>query len=102
MLELETTATGVILAVKAKAGARTNDLQGVHEGALKVAVTQAPERGKANKAIIDLLSKKLGLRKSQITLISGETAPHKRFLIEALSTDELTKRVQEALGSPGS
>lgn len=97
MLALETTTEGVVLAVKAKAGARTNDLQGIHEGALKVTVTQAPERGKANRAIIDLLTKKLDLRKSQITLLTGETAPQKRFLIQAISAEELAQRIEAAL-----
>jgi uncharacterized protein (TIGR00251 family) len=97
VIRLESTAEGVILPVKAKAGARKNDLQGVHDGALKVAVTQAPERGKANRSIIDLLGDKLGLRKSQITLLSGETSPQKRFLIQEIAAEELQQRIQAAL-----
>jgi uncharacterized protein (TIGR00251 family) len=97
VIRLETTAEGVILPVKAKAGGRKNDLQGVHDGALKVAVTQAPERGKANRAILDLLSDKLSLRKPQITLLSGETSPQKRFLIQDISAEELKQRIETAL-----
>jgi uncharacterized protein len=82
-----------VLPVKAKAAARTNDLHGVHDGALKVTVTQAPERGKANRAIIDLLADRLHLRKSQIELLTGETAPQKRFLIRAISPEELQSRL---------
>ena len=40
---------------------------------LKVCVTQAAEKGKANKALVELLGKALSLRKSQIELLSGET-----------------------------
>src|SRR5687768_10364090 len=98
MIALETTGDGVVLPVKAKAGARTNDVQGVHDGALKVTVTQAPERGKANRAILELLAQELGLRKSQIALLSGETSPQKRFLIQDISAAELTQRI-EALDS---
>jgi uncharacterized protein (TIGR00251 family) len=97
VIRLELTAAGIILPVKAKAGARTNDLQGVHDGALKVAVTQAPERGKANRSIIDLLGDKLGLRKSQVTLLTGETSPQKRFLIQEISLEDLQQRIDAAL-----
>jgi uncharacterized protein (TIGR00251 family) len=97
VIRLEPTSDGVVLSVKAKAGARVNALSGVHDGALKVAVTQAPERGKANRAIIDLLAESLGLRKSQITLLSGETSPQKRFRISEITADELTRRITSTL-----
>jgi uncharacterized protein len=98
MIHLETTAAGVVLSVKAKAGARTNALQGIHDGALKVAVTQAPERGKANRAILDLLAEALDLRKSQIALLAGESSPQKRFLITGIGAEDLTRRIAAALG----
>lgn len=97
MIALEDAADGVVLPVKAKAGGRANGLQGVHAGALKVMVTQAPERGKANRAIADLLAERLGLRKLQVSLLSGETSPQKRFLIQGVSKDELHARLEAAL-----
>ncbi|MBW3598076.1 MAG: DUF167 domain-containing protein [Planctomycetes bacterium] len=96
MLNLETTSEGVILSVKAKAAARKNGVMGVHDGALKIAVTQAPERGKANRAILDLLARSLGLRKSQIELLSGETSPEKRILIRAINQEDLIRRIEAA------
>jgi uncharacterized protein YggU (UPF0235/DUF167 family) len=65
---------------------------------LKVAVTQAPERGKANRAIIELLADALGLRKSQITLLSGETSQQKQFLITGIAAEVLAVRVADAVG----
>ncbi|MBL7697683.1 MAG: DUF167 domain-containing protein [Chitinophagaceae bacterium] len=38
---------------------------------LKIYVTAAPEDGKANKAVIELLAKELGLAKSSILIIGG-------------------------------
>jgi uncharacterized protein (TIGR00251 family) len=99
MIHLETTPEGVVLSVKAKAGARVNALQGAHDGALKVAVTQAPERGKANRAILDLVAETLKLRKSQITLLSGETSSQKRFLVTGVAADDLAARIASALGA---
>ncbi len=43
--------------MRAHAGARQNGIVGEHNGMLRVAVTAAPEKGKANKAIVDVLSK---------------------------------------------
>jgi uncharacterized protein len=40
---------------------------------LKCSVTAVPEKGKANKALIALLAKTLGLPKSAITITRGET-----------------------------
>jgi uncharacterized protein len=56
---------------------------------LKVAVHAAPEKGKANAAIIEVLAEKLGLKRSQIHLISGETTPKKTVLIEGVTVSVL-------------
>jgi len=97
LIQLESLAQGVVLPVRAQAGARNNGIQGEHDGALKVSVTQAPEKGKANKAIVHVLSKQLGLRKSQISLISGETSSQKRFSVASVSVAELRSRIEACL-----
>ena len=81
MIALEPHADGTILPVRAQPGARRNEIRSVQDGQLKVCVTQQPEKGKANKAVAELLAKKLGLKKSQIELLSGETSHQKRFLV---------------------
>jgi uncharacterized protein (TIGR00251 family) len=80
-VKLESNARGVILPVRANAGARRNGIVGVRNGALRVAVTAAPEKGKANRAIVEVLSKSLQMSKSSIELLSGETSTQKRFLL---------------------
>lgn len=98
MLALESHSHGTILPVRAQAGARRNEIRGEQGGALKVCVTQAPEKGKANKAIIDVLCDALDLRKSQIELLAGETAQNKRFLIRELPPTEVLKRLEKTPG----
>ena len=95
MISLQTHDDGVVLAVRAQAGARQNAVRGEHEGALKVAVTQVPEKGKANRAILKLLATSLGLRRSQLELIDGETSLNKRFLIRDASVPQLNARLQQ-------
>jgi uncharacterized protein len=48
-------------------------------GAVLVKVTAPPEKGKANTAVITLLSKTIGIPKSAFELISGETDRNKVF-----------------------
>lgn len=50
--------------------------------ALKARVTAAPEKGKANKALIKLLGKETGLAPSTMRVISGEQSRSKMILIE--------------------
>src|SRR5271165_2021084 len=97
MLGLQPHPNGVILPVRAQPGARRNEVRGIQDGALKVCVTQAPERGKANKAIVEVLAKWLGVRKSQIELISGETASQKKFLVREIEQVDLAERVNTGL-----
>lgn len=48
---------------------------------LKVYVTVVPEAGKANEAVIALLAKELGVAKSRITILQGETSRNKHIRI---------------------
>lgn len=94
MIALEPHPEGVLLPVRASAGAKENAVRGRQEGALKVSVTQAPEKGKANKALIQVLSKELGLKRAAIRLHSGETSRLKKFLISGISLEELRRRLE--------
>ena len=55
MIVITEHAEGCILPVRAQPGARRNGVQGEQNGALKVAVTQVAEKGKANKAVLEVL-----------------------------------------------
>jgi uncharacterized protein len=98
MLELEAHPRGVILPVRAHAGARRNAILGVREGMLRVAVTAAPEKGKANDAIVALLSRELNVPKASLALVAGPTSAKKRFLIEGGRLDELRARIAALVG----
>ncbi len=96
-VRLEQRADGVILPVKASPGARENAFRGVHDGQLKVSVTAAPEKGKANKAIIEMLARTLELKRSQIEIVAGETSCEKKFLIRDCNADDLVTKLMAAL-----
>lgn len=96
-VELETGPDGIILPIQAHPGGKKNEIKGAQNGLLKVTVTQIPERGKANRAIADFLAKSLGLKKSQLELVSGETASKKRFLVRDITRDALTEKIKPFL-----
>lgn len=68
--------------VKAMPKASKNTIKVDEQGNIKVYVTDAPENGKANKAIINLIAKELKIAKSQLKLIRGETAKEKWFELD--------------------
>lgn len=96
-IQLEDTSSGILLPIKAQAGARRNGITGEHAGSLKVAVTQAPENGKANAAIIAVLAESLQVKRNQIELVSGATSTQKRFLVSGITRLELEQRLQQKL-----
>lgn len=65
---------------------------------LKVYVTSAPENGQANTSVIKLLSKKLGVSASSLTIISGLTDRNKRIKVQMLA-GELYQRLNQATGT---
>jgi uncharacterized protein (TIGR00251 family) len=95
MIELAATRDGLLLPVKVEAGSRRNAVLGERDGALNVCVTQAPEKGKANQAVVEIVAKALGLRKSQIQVATGPTSPRKRLLVSDISVEELSAKLRE-------
>ncbi len=89
MLELHEQANGILLAVRAQPGAKRTAISGVHAGMLKVSVTEPPEAGKANAAIIALLAMQLGIAKSDIQQTAGTTNRQKRFLVQNCSMEQI-------------
>lgn len=97
MIELGNHPRGVVLPVKVQAGARRNGLAGEHAGTLKVQVTSVAERGKATEAVLQTIASAFHLKRSQVSLLSGMTSPHKRILIEGLSPAEMAQRLRAEL-----
>ncbi len=101
MIELAEHAQGTIITVCAQPGARRNGILGLRAGAVRVAVTAAPEKGKAIAAIAAVRAESLGCRASQVALISGESSRQKRFLIAGIELCELRRRILTVLPDAG-
>ena len=70
---------GVTLFLRVTPNAGVDRIEGVEQRddgtmVLRLRVKAVPDKGKANAAVIALLAKALGIPKSAITLVSGDTA----------------------------
>lgn len=69
------------LQVRVSTKASRNAIVGVKNNELLVSVTAVPENGKANEAVIKLLSKSLKCAKSKIELVLGSKGRNKTFKV---------------------
>jgi uncharacterized protein (TIGR00251 family) len=60
---------------------------------IKIFLNAPPVDGKANSELIRLLSKKLKIPKSDITIIAGEKGKKKRIEIEGLSSESIVSKL---------
>jgi uncharacterized protein len=74
--------------VRVSPGATRSAVIGRHGDAWKVRVAAAPERGKANRAVLDLLAETLGLPRAQIELVAGAGARDKVVALRGLEADQ--------------
>lgn len=82
-----------MLKVKVVPGSSRNRIAGRYGDGIKVQVSAAPERGKANEAVIELLAGALGVHRSRISLISGTTQARKVFGVEGMEQGDLERIV---------
>ncbi len=79
-------------------GSKREGVVGVHGGALKVAVRARPEKGKANAALIEVISRVAGVKRSAVEVVSGHSSRRKRVRIYGVTAHEVFARVEAALG----
>lgn len=79
-----------LIRVKAVPGASRDAIAGMLGDRIKVRISAAPEGGKANKAIVRLLSRSLGCKPAQVVLESGKTNPEKLFSIDGMGPEDIS------------
>jgi uncharacterized protein (TIGR00251 family) len=89
---------GVRMNVKITPGSSRTRILGLHGDCLKIAVSAAPEKGKANQALIEFLSEIIGLPRQKITVLSGQTSPRKVILLAGTTPEAILSAVQQKMG----
>jgi len=97
-VEIRATELGAVLAVRVSPGARRDGIVGLHGDAVKVTVRQAPERGKANRAVERLLADAVKARPSDVEVVRGETSRDKLVRFNGWKPEELRERLLVLLG----
>jgi len=87
VIEITTDNEAVLLPVKIVPGASRTRYLGEWQGRARIAVAAPPEKGKANKAVIAFLATWLGVRRRDITVMSGQSSPKKTIRIEGIQPD---------------
>jgi uncharacterized protein len=90
---LETRENAVRVHVHAQPGARRSRVAGEYGAALKIQIHAPPVDGKANAELIDFLVVRLGCRRAQLQLLSGEASREKTVQIEGMAAEEIEIRL---------
>ena len=86
------------LRLRVAPGAARSEIVGRYGEAWKVRVSVAPERGQANEAVLRLLSVRLDVPRSQLTLLSGHTGKNNVVELRGLSGEEAAQRLEVRCG----
>lgn len=73
--------SGALIKVRVTPKASRNQVEIAENDSLRIYVTVVPEGGKANRAVVKLLAKTLGIAQSDLDLIRGETIRDKVFRV---------------------
>jgi uncharacterized protein len=84
----------VNLSVKVQPGAGRNAVVGRINGIWKIKIAAPPDKGKANKELVDFLSGLLNIRKDQINILKGQTSHNKIITVAGLDEAEIARRLQ--------
>lgn len=79
---------GVRIRVWVQPGAKRTEVVGMHGDALKLRVAAPPEKGRANEAAGAALADLLGVRASDVTLVSGTTSRSKTFEVRGVTASQ--------------
>ncbi len=83
------------LEIKVQPGASRNEIGPLKDGILNIRVNQPPHRGRANEAVILLLSKSLGVPKSCISIVGASKSRLKSLEINNISQAVVNERLRK-------
>lgn len=88
-------ADGVILDLRVQPGAARTAVCGRYGDAIKVKVSAPPLDGRANDAVLRLVADELGVRPSEVSLVSGASSRSKRVLVSNITVERVYDWMRE-------
>jgi len=87
----------VVFCVKVIPSSSRTSFAGVQNGMLRIKLSAAPQKGRANQALVDFLADKLGVKKKFITITSGLFSKVKQIAAEQETAETLIEKLQKRL-----
>ena len=87
---IKETEEGIIANIKISPNAKKNEIIKT-DSDIKIKITAQPIDGKANKCLIEFLSKKFKIPKTSINILKGETSKDKTILFRTNSSNKKTE-----------
>ena len=92
-LRIQETGNTITFSVKVVPRSSRTAVSGVLGGMLKIKLAAAPEKGKANDALVEFLADTLGIKRNMIKITSGHTSPVKTIEISGISQEILLNKL---------
>jgi len=90
---IQTTEKGLVLSLRVIPNSSKNCIMKENEG-IKIKITASPVDNKANQALTEFLSKFLGVPKSNIEILKGNTSKDKKVLIKVSDNKKQTEIIE--------
>ena len=90
---IESTADGVVIAVRVVPRAGRSGIAGTRGGALLVRLNAPPVEGAANDELIEVIADTLGVPRRAVTIVSGERSRSKRVRVAGVDADHVASRL---------
>ena len=87
------------IVVRVTPRAKKNEIHQIRDdGRVKIRLKAPPVNGKANQSLIQFLAEVIGIKSSQINIVSGRNKREKLVQITGISSETVRERLDMALG----
>ena len=93
LLKVTPVSNGSRFAVRVQPRASRDEIVGVQGDALRVRVTAPPVDGQANTALLAFLAERLGVRRSDVTVVAGQTGRTKLVDVKGVVPADVLARL---------
>lgn len=82
-----------LIAVRVKPGASRSEIIGFKDGCWQVRLSAPPVDGKANKALLEMLSRRLKVPRSSLEIVRGQRGRYKQVMVASLAEADINRRL---------
>jgi uncharacterized protein len=86
------------VAITVSPTAARTELVGRHGDGWRARVAAPPERGRANRALVELVAELVGMPRERVAVVAGTASRRKVVEVDGLDADELDRRLARGAG----